>query len=45
MQNNYSGLINFKVKSSSSETFFNIDSVLCVQVFLGHYNHTVTWGV
>ena len=32
MPNNYSGLINFEVKSSSSETFFDMNSVLYVQI-------------
>ena len=33
MQNNYSGLINFEVKTSSSDTFFLMNSVLYVQFF------------
>ena len=38
MQNTYSDLINFEVKTSSSETFFNIKSVLYVQNVLGGVN-------
>ena len=33
MQNNYSGLINFEVKTSSSETFFNTKKVSDDEVF------------
>ena len=34
MQNNYSGLINFEVKTSSSETFFKNElDVVCSNLF------------
>ena len=38
MQNNYSGLINFEVKTLSSETFLKMNSVLYVQIFFDVVN-------
>ena len=47
MQNNYSGLINFEVRTSSSKTFLKKLTQCCMCIFsiFVRCKHDVTWGV